>query len=67
MPARLTPGEAAALLGLSVRTVQALCAAGRMDARRAGRDWRIMPGQDGVPVIKPASRPVGRPKKEGAC
>ncbi len=65
MTKRLTPEEAAALLGLSVRTVQALCAAGRIDARKSGRDWRIKPGPDGVPVIRPPDRPVGRPTKRG--
>lgn len=63
---RLTPQEAAALLGISPRQVQALCKAGRIDARKLGRDWRIKPGPDGMPVIKPG-RPAGRPRKEVPC
>lgn len=35
----LTTHEAAALLGVSVRRVQALIAAGKLVAERRGRDW----------------------------
>lgn len=37
----LTTHEAAALLGVSVRRVQALIAAGKLVAERRGRDWFI--------------------------
>ncbi len=37
----LTTTEAAALLGLSIKTVQSLITRGRLPAEKIGRDWMI--------------------------
>jgi len=55
----LTTAEAAARLQISARRVQALIAAGRLDAQKIGRDWVIPEyALDAVAERKP-----GRPKR----
>ena len=49
MPNPLTVPQAAEILGLSPQRVRALCAQGRIPARKIGRDWmideaRVLPG-----------------------
>lgn len=55
----MTTKEAAALLGISPRRVQALIKSGRLPAKRIGRDWHIKPKD--VDALQ--HRPTGRPKK----
>lgn len=53
----LTTAEAAARLGVSVRRVQALIEAGRLPARKYGRDWLIPE----TALAAVAERKPGRP------
>ena len=57
--ARLTTKEAAGRLGVSVRRVQALIAAGRLPAQKIGRDW-IIPEHA---LLAVAERKPGRPAR----
>jgi len=38
----LSTAEAAEILGISVKRVQQLCKAGRIPAKRIGRDWVVL-------------------------
>jgi excisionase family DNA binding protein len=40
-PAYITTSEAAARLGVNIRTIQRWCRSGQLDARKPGRDWLI--------------------------
>ena len=62
LPGVMTVSEAATRLGVSARRVRAFCQAGRLAARRMGRDWAIP--VDVVAKYRP--RPVGRPAAQGA-
>ena len=55
----LTTAEAARILGVSVRRVQALIAQKRIRATRHGRDWAIAPAA----LWPVADRRPGRPRK----
>ena len=55
----LTTREAAEILGVSVRRVQALISAGRLPATKHGRDWLIL----SVDLARVADRKPGRPPK----
>lgn len=56
----MTVNDAAARLGLSTARVRALCAQGRIPARKMGRDWVVY-----EPQILPG-RPAGRPRRGSA-
>jgi excisionase family DNA binding protein len=56
----LTTYQVAQELGISVRRVQALIRAGKLKARKAGRDWLII--YDDLAAVR--ERRSGRPKKE---
>jgi excisionase family DNA binding protein len=55
----MTTQQAADILGISVKRVQALIKSGRLIAEKKGRDWHINP--DALQAVK--DRPNGRPKK----
>ncbi|MDQ3919973.1 MAG: helix-turn-helix domain-containing protein [Acidobacteriota bacterium] len=58
----LTTAEAANRLGLTVRAVQKMIEAGRLEARKVGRDYLIDPGSlEHIPKQAP-----GRPPKAKA-
>ena len=57
--APFTTHQAAQELGVTVRRVQQLIRAGRLPARKAGRDWLIIYGD----LDKVRDRPAGRPKR----
>jgi excisionase family DNA binding protein len=59
---RLNTREAAAVLGLKLRTVQAHIAAGNLRAVKIGRDYFITPKE--IERFKREKRPAHRPKKE---
>lgn len=58
----LTTAQAAAELGVSVRRVQALVKAGRLSARRLGRDYLIDPAALAAVRHRPQGWPKGRPR-----
>jgi excisionase family DNA binding protein len=60
--ALLTTGEAAKILGVSVRAVQLAISEGRLNAEKYGRDYLIRRSALGRIVRKPA----GRPPKSGS-
>ena len=60
MPYTMTTQEAADLLGVSARRVQVLARAGRLRAKKWGRDYRLDP--ESVAAFVPM--PQGRPKKK---
>lgn len=53
--------EAAEVLGVSVRRIQAMAKSGRLPARKVGRDWHI----DRSYIEKVRDRRPGRPRKGG--
>ena len=55
----LTTLQAAELLGVSVRRIQAMITSGRLPAEKLGRDWMI----DKKDLRKLKHRKAGRPKK----
>jgi len=55
----LTTADAATMLGVSQRRVQALITAGRLRATKHGRDWLICP----TDLAAYMRSPVGRPKR----
>lgn len=57
----LTTREAATVLGISLRTVQAHIKAGNLHATRYGRDYLI--STDELERFKTEKRPAHRPKK----
>ena len=58
MPEIFTTHEAAARLGVTVRRVQALIAAGRLPAEKRGRDWQIRQDDlDRLEKLKPGRKP----------
>jgi excisionase family DNA binding protein len=58
----LTTTEAAARLGLTVRAVQKMIEAGRLEARKVGRDYLIAPGA----LANITRQAPGRPPKAAA-
>lgn len=56
----MTTAQAAAELGISARRVQALIAAGRLAAVKAGRDWLIDPRALASVRNRPNGRPPGK-------
>lgn len=58
----LTTREAAAVLGISLRTVQAHIKAGNIRAEKHGRDYLITPSE--IERFSKERRPAHRPKKE---
>jgi len=58
----LSTKEAADLMGWTSRYVVMLIHEGRLKAQKIGRDWVIK--REDLGNIAPASRPVGRPKKD---
>lgn len=58
----LTTKEAAQRLGLETTgAVRQLILAGRLEAKKVGRDWLIE--EDAIKAFEETRRPVGRPKK----
>lgn len=55
----LTTSQAAKLLGVTPRRIQAMIAAGRLPAKKHGRDWQIKDAD----AIAAGKRTPGRPKK----
>ena len=58
----LTTREAAALLGLSPKTITQAIRRGKLQAERFGRDWQIQ--RDDLLSWSATRRPVGRPRKK---
>ncbi len=56
----ITTKTAAKILGISPRRVTVLIIAGRLPARKLGRDWII----DEKDLVKVIERKTGRPKKK---
>jgi excisionase family DNA binding protein len=54
-----TPDEAAKQLGLTPERVLQFCRAGRLQARKMGRDWVILSAS--VRMFAKSPRPEGRP------
>lgn len=54
---KLTTTEAAERLGVSPRRVLALITAGRLRARKVGRDWQISPRALAEVQVRTAGRP----------
>lgn len=61
--ANLTTTQAADLLNVTTRRVQALIKAGRLPAQRFGRDWQIKEAD--LKLV--ADRKTGRPKRVHAA
>lgn len=57
----LTTTEAADLMGITPRRVRALISAGRLPAKKVGRDWQIRRSD-----ARTLERRPGRPRKEVA-
>jgi excisionase family DNA binding protein len=55
----LTTAQVAAILQVTRRRVQAIIAAGRLPARKLGRDWLIEPADLAAYRPLPAGRPTG--------
>ncbi len=55
----MTTREAAELLGVSTQRIRAMIAAGRLKAKRVGRDWLITRAE----LSKIGERKPGRPPK----
>jgi excisionase family DNA binding protein len=55
----LTTAQVAAILQVTRRRVQAIIAAGRLPARKLGRDWLIEPADLAAYRPLPAGRPAG--------
>jgi excisionase family DNA binding protein len=61
----LTTAEAADRLGLTVRAIQKMIEAGRLEAKKVGRDYLIEPGAlEHIPKQAPG-RPPNSSKKNG--
>lgn len=58
----LTTREAATVLSISLRTVQAHIKAGNIKAEKKGRDWLIE--EEEIERFRVEKRPAHRPKKE---
>ena len=58
----LTTKEAANLMGWTSRYVVMMINQGRLQAQKIGRDWVIQ--REDLDNIAPASKPVGRPRKD---
>lgn len=61
----LTVAEAAATLGIAPSSVRHAIRAGRLEARKAGRDWWLRPAD--VLAYKANRRNSGRPFKRSAA
>jgi len=61
----LTVAEAAAILGVAPSSVRHAIRAGRLEARKAGRDWLLRP--EDVLMYKANRRNSGRPFKRSAA
>lgn len=59
----MTTAEVAALLGITAGTVRDAIAAGRLTARRTGRDWSVTPAAVERYRAQSLGRPGRRPGK----
>jgi excisionase family DNA binding protein len=63
----LTTAEAADRLGLTIRAVQKMIEAGRLEARKVGRDYLIAPAAlEHIPKQAPGRPPKSKASTNGA-